>query len=99
MSEDPIQVAIPYATPEPRRPSKTWAATALLFGGLGLVLLGGCFMIGVLTVMNSALLVNTGQHPGQALAILLLVLALGCFAGAVWLIVLGVKSLLQIVRS
>lgn len=93
MSEDPIPVTIPYATPETRRPSKTWAATALLFGGLGLILLGGCFLIGVLITSQGSM------APSKVFIAFLLILALACFAGAIALIILGVKALMGILRS
>jgi hypothetical protein len=98
MSNDPIQ--IPYATPEPKRPSKTAAAAALLFGGLGLIFLGGCFLIGVLMTWDPPLI---GAGPSSAkdgwMTVVLLVSTLACFAGAVCLIVLGAKGLIKIVFS
>ncbi|MDB5297388.1 MAG: hypothetical protein JWO31_3371 [Phycisphaerales bacterium] len=43
-----------YHTPtaDRRPPARGWLATALLAGGLGLVFLAGCFLIGVMSVVS-----------------------------------------------
>ena len=66
-----------------------------------LIFLGGCFLIGVDDAGYSRGLLYAGPSSAKDMwmTVLLLVLALGCFAGATCLIVLGVKALLQIIRS
>ena len=43
---------VPYAIPVARTASRGWAGAAIILGGLALVLLGGCFLIGVMITLN-----------------------------------------------
>jgi hypothetical protein len=91
---------IPYATPAPRTGVQVWASVVLLSGGLGLVWLGGCFLIGVLFVVlhRSAVARPAPGMEAWLLMMVLYVLAFACFCGALWLIVLGVRGLVAIWR-
>ncbi len=93
---------IPYATSTPNR-ARVWAASAVLFAGLALIFLGGCFLIGVLdlTVYRSNLFSPTfaPTMQFQFQVILLYTLAGACFVGAVILLVLGLRGLFKIMGS
>lgn len=102
MPNDPVQLE--YSTP-PAGPSyahKVWAGSAIMFAGLGLVVLGGCFLIGVLWVTNN----GPGGPPRASLtppvAILvcvLYVMAFLSFLVAGWVIFRGMQALLKIMRA
>ena len=95
---------IAYATPPPRAGPNAWAGEAILLGGLGLVFLGGCFLIGALVVTETAR-ENMVQGLGgltRSMVVLLCVLylaTLACFAGAAALIVTATRALLRMVRG
>jgi len=100
---------IEYAAPAQRPPARTFAATVILFGGLALIVLGGCFLIGILMTMEHINFNGVAQQQQQPQAplsgseivfiFILSILALAAFAGAVVLLVLGVRSLLRVTRS
>jgi hypothetical protein len=107
-SGGPVATASPdttiaYATPVPRG-SPVTAGAVILLGGLGLVFLGGCFLIGALVVTEAGR-ENFVQGKGgltTSMVLLLCVLylaTLGCFAGAVALLVAGTRALLRVVRG
>ena len=95
---------IAYATPSPRGSSPVLAGAAILLGGLGLVGLGGCFLIGVLIVTEAA---RENQVQGLGglttpMVVLLCVLylaAAACFAGAVTLVVIAIRALLRVFKA
>lgn len=91
------QVNLGYATPAARS-SGVRAAGALMVTALGLILLGGCFLIGVLatnsknTGFGSPPVVPVGLTWGEVLLeVVLYGLAFACFGGSVYLIGLGIK--------
>jgi hypothetical protein len=93
---------ITYATPAPRLGPRVWAGVAIIFAGLALILLGGCFLIGVmLTVSNGFNMTGakplTGNQMG--LVLILYILAFASFGGALWLLFVGVRGLLQVMRG
>ena len=98
--------AVPYATPAPRPAAKVWAGASILFGGLCLILLGGCFLIGVMGVVES-LGFNPGAPaspppltaPQMILMIALYLIAFASFAGAVLLLFIGTRGLLKVMRA
>lgn len=94
---------IAYATPVPRSPPRAAAGWAIIFGGLGLVLLGGCFLIGVLLLVSQNFNGATGPKvltvPEYGLMIVLYILAFASFAGAAAMLVVGTHALLRILRS
>ena len=84
--------------------ARVWAAGLMLFAGLGLMALGGCFLIGVLLTINPSLVPWQGQPAtmsDHALIFLVVLYALGfaCFVGAVVMIVLGSKGLWAVVKD
>ena len=85
-----------YATPA-RVGGTAGVGFALIFGGLGLIFLGGCFLIGVLITSNLSGF-NGVPTPITARHVLLLVVlylaAFACFGGGAWLIVLAVRHML-----
>jgi hypothetical protein len=94
------------APPESARPPSTrsWervaAGAVILIGSLGLLLIGGGFLAGVLSVVKTDLPPGaspTPLSPGEsALVTVLYVLAFGCFAVALALLCLGVFGLCRI---
>ena len=95
---------IAYATPLPGRRSPTLAGAAVLAGGLGLVFLGGCFLIGALIVTEAAR-ENWMQGLGgmtTSMVVLLCVLyaaTFACFAGALTMLVMGTRALLRVLKT
>ena len=97
--------AVSYATPAPRPGAKAWAGAAIIVGGLGLVGLGGCFLVGVLSMVSpqSVTGVTAGIDTFSAAQLLLMsilyVLAFLAFAGAATLLYIGTRELLRLMRS
>ena len=96
---------LPYATPVATTTNKTWAAVAITFAGLGMAVIGGCFLIGVM-------LTNDGYSPlasqsaivaqmsnNRVLLVVLYIAAIISFVASGVLIISGVRALLAIVRS
>ena len=93
---------ITYATPAPRVGPRVWAGFAIIFAGLALIVLGGCFLIGVmLTVSNGFNMTATKPLTGNQLGLvfILYALAFASFGGALWLLFVGVRGLLQVMRG
>lgn len=96
---------LPYATPVARPGAKAWAGAAILSGGLCLILLGGCFLIGVMAIVQHSSFggpVNpppplTGGEVG--LMVVLYGLAFLSFGGAVAMLFAGARGLLRVMRS
>ena len=91
---------LPYASPRPSdaplRFSSVSGGVALLFAGLGMILLGGCFLIGIVILFSQGTVSQSYVYWPIALKVLpwvLYALAFGCFATAVWLMVAGVRWL------
>jgi hypothetical protein len=99
----PAAESLPYATPAPRLGARGWAGAAVIFGGLCLILLGGCFLIGVLMLVTR-LDFNGNASPGPltgpqwVLMAVLYVLAFASFAGALVMLVAGTRALLRLMR-
>lgn len=99
-----VDIPLAYAAEAPRPPGRVLAGALLLVGGVALVLLGGCFLIGNLILVKAP--VGNGMNkvgpltpPQIGLMWVLYVLAASCLAGAVLLFVLGTSALLRIARS
>ena len=95
---EPAREPIPYATMRSPRFSGAFPAVALLFAGLVLIGLGGCFLIGVIDVSDRLSRMPRSLTP-IALSLLpwvLYLLAFGCFAASVWMLVTGVRWLYRI---
>ncbi len=97
--------SIPYATPSRRPGSPVLAGAAILAGGLGLVALGGCFLIGVLMITaqagaTTALGTAAGLNGSQlVLLCVLYVAAFACFAGALVMLLIGTRALLRVLHT
>ena len=85
-----------------RSPSP-WAGAAILFGGLGLILVGGCFLIGVLLIVRpnfvAAASTNDLTVAQVILMIFLYLMAFVCFAGAAAMLFAGTRGLLKALRG
>lgn len=96
---------IPYAHPVVRDGPRVWASAAIVFAGLALIVLGGCFMIGILNVLNPAAFgASPTAAPGPStraqtiFVVILGVLAAGCFLSAILLLVSGIRGLLAVLN-
>jgi hypothetical protein len=92
-----------YAVPAARNATRVWAAICISIVGLGLVLLGGCFLVGVMMLQTG---INPGfpsfgpkSSPNEFLLVVLYTMAFACFAGALGLLASSVRSLLAIARN
>ena len=97
---------LPYAVPAPKPGARAWAGAAIVFGGLALVGLGGCFLIGVLAIVTPPQTFQAAPPPpttftaGQWLLMMVLyLLAFGCFAGAATLLYIGTRALLRVMNA
>jgi len=80
-----------YATLSQKPGSVLAAGVWIMAGGLVMIFLGGCFLIGVM--------INSGAVPGvgpPGFAFLLYILAFICFVVAAVMLFLGVRKLLHI---
>jgi hypothetical protein len=80
-----------YATPDRAGPSPLTAAVWIALAGLGLVVLGGCFLIGILI---------TKEMPWSSPIFtgVLYLCAAGCIGGAVWALIAGLGRLWALSR-
>src|SRR5688500_4850468 len=94
---------IGYAAPPPRGSARVWAGAAIVLAGLTLIVLGGCFLIGVMLVSTNGFSITGGPPTLPARAVMLLVvlyaMAFGSFAAAVWLLAMGVRGLYAVLRG
>jgi hypothetical protein len=83
--------------------ARVWAGAVIVFAGLALIVLGGCFLIGVILVafptQNKAEAFLLSPKAVRNLVVCLYALAFACFAGAVIMIRMGLRHLLQILRG
>ena len=91
-----VPAALQYATPASRAGSPTTAAALVALFGLALILLGGCFLIGVLICGENP---NAGNFELGLLSVVLYIVAFACFGGAAWLLFSGVGRLIRIMRG
>ena len=98
--------SLPYATPvvgASRQGPRVWAAVCIMLGGLGLVGLGGCFLIGVLSMIvnlaGNGLPMQRVSGAGEILMGVLYLMAAICFIGAGVVIVVGIRGLLHVIRT
>jgi len=96
--DPPIPIAIPYGTDTPPPSARIWAAAVLLFASLGLMVVGGCFLIGVMLVTTNGFTVApkvwTLRH--DLLLVVLYLLAFTCFASAAILFVRTAAGLYKV---
>jgi hypothetical protein len=103
LASEPI-AALPYSHLEPKPAARDWAGAAIIFGGLGLVLLGGCFLIGVLSIVRPNIFMGPATAPPMTAAatmlmMILYLLAFLCFAGGAVMLVTGTRALLRIIHG
>ena len=101
--------ALSYATPTGRVSVRVWAAVAVLMGGLALMVIAGCFLIGVLALLQPGLFFGAINATGNGVASLsttqqLFMVVLYAFAflsasGGVILLVMGTRGLLSVLRT
>ena len=90
----PVNYAEP-STPRAGAASPNTAAGLLLFGGLGLVFLGGCFCIGIMATISEP---YHGTRTVVFQAVLYFIV-LACLSGAVLLFYLAVRGLLRVMHG
>lgn len=95
---------LPYAAaPVYMRAPSPWAGAAIILGGLGLILLGGCFLIGVLLIVRPNFVTPSSTNDVTVAQVILMIflylLAFACFAGAAAMLFLGTRGLLRTLRG
>jgi hypothetical protein len=98
----PVQ-PLSYAQNVPASTSRLWASAILSMTGLGMIALGGCFLIGVLILFYPAIVFGASGPVATtpwswgtyAFATALSVLSLICFFFAAWLLVVTVRRTLR----
>ena len=98
VSHQSVPAEIAYATRIARSGSPTAAAAVLGALGLGLIVLGGCFLI-PMTMLIDVNSKNLSSAGALFFFAVLYALAFTCFAFAAWIIFLSVKRLLRIMKS
>src|SRR5437016_11065082 len=97
--QDPAPLELSYATDAPSTTTRVWAAAVLLLGAIALVILGGCFLIGVLILMQGNLL-NGTTLPWHARTYLfcgiLYLMAFACFSFAALLFIRTTAKLFKV---
>jgi hypothetical protein len=101
--EQELERTIPlaYATPAISHKPSSVGLWILMFGGLGLIFLGGCFTIGILFMLtndidDNALVWRTRSYVFH---IVLYLLAFACFAGGASLIVMAVRGVFRHLKN
>ena len=94
---------IAYASVAPRTNARVWAGAAIVMAGLALVVLGGCFLIGVLLINTNGFSIAGGPPAlpprSVVLMVVLYALALWSFGAAGFLMVTGVRGLYHVLRG
>ncbi len=80
-----------------------WVGGVLVSGGLGLIVLGGCFLIGAWIMIGAHALGEPDSEgwslDSRFLLVVLYILAFSCVVGAAILITCGVRSLLGLLKA
>jgi hypothetical protein len=76
--------------------ARVWAGAVLLMAGLGLIVLGGCFLYGVLELLRLA---GADSVASWVLQVVLYVVAFICFAGAAVQLTVGSYGLVRILME
>src|SRR3954469_9816531 len=91
---------LPYAQPAPSYGHKVFAGVAILLAELGLIVLGGCFLIGVMIVSNRGFdprLANVPLAPPSVLLMIVLYALAGIsFAAATLVLLAGLRALFRV---
>jgi hypothetical protein len=99
-TETPATQDLPYAVPVPRTGTRVWAGVAITLAGLGLVVLGGCFLIGVMMTLANGFGVPRPLSGGQKTFVgFLSGLSFICFVAAAFVLVAGFRGLFRILRG
>lgn len=79
------------------RSPRVWASAVLVVAGLGLIVLGGIFLVGILEVWR----MNPAMDPASKgrFESTLYICAYSCFGLALVVLYLGVRGLMRIVRE
>src|SRR4051812_6553819 len=94
--------SLSYAQPAPTYGNKVFAACGVIFAGLALMLVGGCFLIGVMiTTLNTSQVNSSAPLSPSSLT---LVTVLYCLAGvtftaATTILLKGLHGLFKIMRA
>lgn len=99
---DFVADTVPYATPSDRPIGpRVWAAAAIALAGLGLLVIGGCFLIGVMLITTATFGGSGAKLTSNQLHLveLLYVLAFAAFAGGITVLLMGLRGLLRVIRS
>ena len=104
--------ALSYATVSqiPSRGPRVWAAAIIMLTALGLIVVGGCFMIGIMIINDPHAAFGGGGGGGPPasmtlttgdliLEVVLYVLSFGCFGGAIALMLLGIRWLRRVIQA
>jgi len=97
MQEQDVPMVLPYSTDAPSPKARIWAAAILMFGGLALVGLGGCFLIGVMVSNQTYSMSNAATPRVYFFLGVLYLMAFVCFASAGFLVVVSTRKLFQII--
>jgi hypothetical protein len=98
-NESQNQPPLAYATPGAPTGSPTAAAAVLAFIGLGLIVLGGCFLIPLASPLFDPKNASPPSAYISTATIVLLLIACTCFGFAAWLLFIAVKRLLRVMRG
>lgn len=90
--------ALPYATPvRTSALSAGWAGMLLLIGGLGLMVVGGCFLIGVMLIVTHGWMNNASNRDltagEQSLIVVLYALAFAALGAGAYLLILLLRNI------
>jgi hypothetical protein len=101
MATDGPNEPLPYAVPSPSYGHKVWAGVAITLAGLGLVIIGGCFLIGIMLITNNGFngMVAKPSNSGMALVGVLYLLAAITFVVAGIVLIKGLTSLFRVLKS
>jgi hypothetical protein len=102
-ASSPAQHELPYAMAAPSYSHKVGAGVAILLAGLGLIVLGGCFLIGVMLISNHGFNQSVASAPLSPHAIVLIfvlyTLAAITLACAAIVLLAGLRALFQVMRG
>jgi len=92
------QTSLSYATPIARSGSPTAAASVIAFIGLGMIVLGGCFLIPLAMPLMDAKAAGFISPTTIPIMLVLYALAFTCFGVAAWLLFIAVRRLISVMR-
>jgi hypothetical protein len=87
------------AAARPSASARVWAGAVIIAGALGLIVLGGCFLYGVLELVRPSHLNPPHEAVSPAVSVLLVVLyvmAFACFVAAAVLLLIGLWGLVRV---